>query len=173
MSNRTKIEPDGQAAATTQKPSPLNGVALPRPPKGNRYAETHGLISMKKALAGLGSRAVDGRTSLGYALKKWRKDLINDLGGPENVSVQQEALVDLAVKSKLLLDSIDAWLLVQPTLVNKQKKTLLPVVVQRTALANSFASYLNQLGLERRHKIKTLSDILNEDTESETHSDGA
>jgi hypothetical protein len=50
---------------------------------------------------------------------------------------------------------------------------LLRVVVQRTALANSFASYLNQLGLVRRHKIKTLNDILNEDTEDHHGSNGA
>jgi len=33
--------------------------------------------------------------------------------------------VELAVKSKLMLDSIDAWLLKQPSLVNARKKTLL------------------------------------------------
>jgi len=44
-------------------------------------------------------------------LAKWRADLIADLGGTDEISTQQSALVDLAVKSKLLLDSIDNWLL--------------------------------------------------------------
>jgi hypothetical protein len=73
----------------------------------------------------LGSPALDGRSSLSYALKKWRRELVNDLGGDDNISTQQAALVDLTVKSKLLLDSIDAWLLTQPTLINKRKKSLL------------------------------------------------
>ena len=56
----------------------------------------------------LGNKAIDKRTTLGKSLAKWRADLIQDLGG--DVSTQQAALVDLAVKSKLLLDSIDTWL---------------------------------------------------------------
>jgi hypothetical protein len=108
----------------------------------------------------LGSPALDGRSSLSYALKKWRRELVNDLGGDDNISTQQAALVDLTVKSKLLLDSIDAWLLTQPTLINKRKKSLL---LQRQTLADGLARYLAQLGLERRHNTKTLDDILNED----------
>jgi hypothetical protein len=89
--------------------------------------------------------------------------LVNDLGGDDNISTQQAALIDLTVKSKLLLDSIDAWLLTQPTLTNKRKKSLLPVVLQRQTLADGFARYLSQLGLERKVKTRTLQDILNDD----------
>ena len=151
----------------TQTPSPVNGVALPRPPKGNRYAEKHGLTTLRDAATRLGSRAIDGRSALSYALKKWRRELVNDLGGEDSISTQQAALIDLTVKSKLLLDSIDTWLLTQPTLINKRKKSLLPVVLQRQQLADGFARYLTQLGLERRHKVKTLHDILTQGDEPE------
>jgi hypothetical protein len=78
------------------------------------------------------------------------------------------------VKSKLLLDAIDAWLLTQPTQINKRKRALLPVILQRQTLADGFTRYLSQLGLERRIKTKTLNDILNEDTEPEdNHGKGA
>jgi hypothetical protein len=100
---------------------------------------------------------------LSYQLKKWRRELIADLGGPDNISTQQSALIDLAVKSKLLADSVDAWLLAQPSLVNKRKKALLPVVLQRQTLADEFAGYLSQLGLESKVKTRSLHDILNED----------
>jgi hypothetical protein len=132
-------------------------------PKGNGNARTHGLNTLKDAVTKLGSRALDGRSSLSYALKKWRRELVEDLGGNDNISTQQAALIDLAVKSKLIIDSIDAWLLTQTPLVNKRKKALLPVVLQRQQLADGFARYLSQLGLERRIKTKTLNDILNED----------
>ena len=51
-----------------------------------------------------------------------------------------------------MLDSIDAWLLAQPSLVNKRKRALLPVVRERTQLADSLARHLSALGLERRAK---------------------
>jgi hypothetical protein len=121
------------------------------------------LTTLRDAATKLGSRAIDGRSSLSYQLKKWRADLVADLGGEDNVSVQQSALIDLTVKSKLLLDSIDAWLLTQPTLINKRKKALLPVVLQRQQLADGLARYLSQLGLERKVKTRTLQDILNDD----------
>jgi hypothetical protein len=71
----------------------------------------HGLHTLKRAVKELGRRAIDGRTALGKALTRWRQELIADLGGPDVVSTQQLALVDLAVTTKLLIESVDAWLL--------------------------------------------------------------
>lgn len=45
-------------------------------PKGNGNARTHGLNTLKDAVTKLGSRALDGRSSLSYALTKWRRELI-------------------------------------------------------------------------------------------------
>src|SRR5262245_19459612 len=146
----------------TQPPG-KNGTALPVAPKGNQYRRKHGLNSLKKAWSQLGNRAIDGRSPAGVALRKWRRDLIADLGGDDAVSTQQLALVDLAVKSKLLLDSIDTWLLTPPTLVNARKRSLIPVVLQRQTLADGLARYLSQLGLVRRHKVKTLAEVLERD----------
>ena len=126
-----------------------------------REYRKHGLYTMKKALMRLGGHAIDRRYRVGKSLAKWRNDLIADLGG--DISTQQSALVDLAVKSKLLLDSIDAWLLVQPSLVNARKKSLLPVVRERQALADGLARYLSQLGLHRTQREKTLEELLNND----------
>lgn len=112
----------------------------------------HGLTTLKQAVKGLGGRVIDRRTTLGKTLAKWRGDLIQDLGGKEAISTQREALVDLCVKSKLILDSIDAWLLTQPSLVNARKRSLLPAVRERQQLADGLARYLGQLGLERKAK---------------------
>src|SRR5262245_25095470 len=121
----------------------------------------HGLNTLKRAAKELGERAIDGRTSVGKTLRQSRVDLIEDLGGPHVASTQQLAIVDLAVKTKLLVDSIDAWLFAQPTLVNSRRRTLFPVVLQRQQLADSLAKYLNQLGLERRNsKAPDLHDYL-------------
>jgi hypothetical protein len=110
----------------------------------------HGLNVLKGAVKGLGGRVIDRRTSLGRALAQWRTELINDLGGPGAVSTQEAAVVDLAVRTKLLLDSIDAWLLTQRSLINRKQRALLPAILQRQQLADGLARYLSQLGLKRR-----------------------
>lgn len=141
-------------------------IIAPPAPKNNRYAEKHGLNTLKRSVLALGKRAIDGRSAVAKALKRWRLELIADLGGKDNVSVQQFTIIDLAVKSKFLLDSIDAWLLTQETLITGNKKksySIMPVVVQRQALANALAEYMNRLGLERRHRIKTLAEYFAED----------
>ncbi len=129
-------------------------------PVGNLNAMKHGAYALDRRLKEHGLGAIDGRSSIGRALSKWRSNLIRDLGGDTAISTQQEALVDLAVKSKLILDSIDAWLLQQRSLVNQRKKALLPVVRERTQLADALARYLGQLGLERR--TKDLPDLARE-----------
>jgi hypothetical protein len=138
------------------------GGLLPPPPpqRGERRALKHGLITMKRALSALGSRAIDGRFKVSKELAKWRRDLIEDLGGEENISVQQQTLADLCVKSKLMLDSVDSWILTQKTLIVARRKSLLPVVLQRQQLADGLARYLNQLGLSKRQRVRTLDDIL-------------
>ncbi len=93
--------------------------------------------------------------------------MIDDLGGKEAISTQQEALVDLCVKSKLLLDSIDVWLLTQPSLINLSRQALIPVVRERTQLADSLARYLSQLGMERRRRRASLVDMLARESEEE------
>ena len=59
----------------------------------------------------------------------------------------------------MMVSSIDAWIVSQPTLITRNK-TIIPVIVQRQSLADSLARYMNQLGLERRLKVKTLTEIL-------------
>jgi hypothetical protein len=100
---------------------------------------------------------------MGKALERWRQELIDDLGGDDNISAQQRAIIDLAVKNKLILDSIDRWIFQQPSLIDKRKRALLPVVRERQSLANALAEYMDRLGLQRRHKVKSLQEILSAD----------
>jgi hypothetical protein len=59
------------------------------------------------------------------ALNRWRLELITDLGGADNVSTQKHAIIDFAVTQKFLLDSTDAVLVTQKTLITGRKKRLL------------------------------------------------
>jgi integrase-like protein len=124
------------------------------------YAK-HGLTSLKQAVKGLGGRVIDRRTTLGKSLAKWRADLVSDLGGKDAISTQQSAVVELAVRTKLLLDSIDAWLLTQPSLVNVGRRALLPAVRERQQLADTLAKYMTTLGLERRaRRVPSLAEYI-------------
>jgi nitric oxide reductase activation protein len=129
---------------------------------------------MKRAIAKLGARAIPGNTKLGYALRAWRKELIADLGGEDNVSVQQRTIVELASTTKLMISSVDAWIMSQPSLLTRER-TLIPVIMQRQQLANSLTSMMAQLGLQRRHKVKSLHEILSNDndTPADTNGNGA
>jgi len=150
----------------------------PAPPRrrARRQYQKHGLVRLKAAVRGLGARVIDRRTSIGKALDSWRVDLLADLGGAPAVSTQQAALVDLAVRTKLMLDSIDAWILTQPSLVNARKRALLPVVRERASLASQFQAVLRDLGLERRARpAPSLSEILArkaDDLHRDLHRDG-
>ena len=101
------------------------------------------LTTLRRTVEAIGGRLLDGRTTLAKQLAAWKADLVRDLGG--DVSTQQAAVIDLAVRTRLLLDSIDTWLLTQPSLVNARKRALVPVVRERQALADALAA-----GVSRR-----------------------
>ena len=120
--------------------------------KTGRTSERHGLFSMKRAVRELGDRSLDGGTSVAKALAEWKAELIDDLGGRQAISTQQNAIIDLAVKTKLMLESVDAWLLTRTSIVDKRRRALLPIVRERQQLADAISRYLQVLGLERRSK---------------------
>ncbi len=130
-------------------------------PPGNANAKTHGLYRAKAAVKLRGYRAIDGRTKAGKALAAWRADLATDLGGTDQLSTQQRALLDEAVKLKLMLDPVDAWLFAQPSLVDRRKRSLIPIVRERLALIGQLQSLLRDLGLERKaREMPTLADYI-------------
>ena len=130
-------------------------------PAAKATSTTHGLTTMKRAIKTLGSRAIDRRTSLGKQLNEWRGELIRDLGGDRAISTQERAIVDVAVTTKLMLDSLDAWVLLQPSLVNHRKRSVWPVVGQRQALSDALVRYMMQLGLSKRSRpTQTLAELL-------------
>jgi hypothetical protein len=130
--------------------------------------QTHSMTVLKRAIdevAGRGRKVIDTRTRVGKALMAWRGELVQDLGGLEQLSTQQLAIVDVCVRQKMLLDSVDAWLLRQPSIIDKRRRQLYPAVQQRTALADALARYLGTLGLERVAKpMPRLSEYLNRET---------
>jgi hypothetical protein len=123
----------------------------------------HGLNALMARVKVRGLAAIDGRTVAARALLDWRTDLVADLGGEAAISAQQRALVEVAARSKLYIDHVDAFLMEQRSLVNARRKAVLPVLRERQTLADSLARILSQLGLERRQApAKSLQEVITE-----------
>src|SRR5262245_23400800 len=103
----------------------------------------HGLTApmVKVKLAGFG--AIDRRTAAARATLAFRTELVTALGGEAQLSPQRRKLIDMAARASMLLDHVDAWLFEQRRLINARSKTLLPVLVQRQALAEHLARLLD------------------------------
>ena len=130
---------------------------------------THGITALRRSVEGLGNRVVSRRYKVGRALWTWRSELLADLGGIEAVSTQELALLEEAVKTKLMLDSIDAWILQQKTLINKRTRGVLPAVRDRQSLVSTLRGLLSDLGLKRRGRNEpSLSEYLVGRTEGGT-----
>ncbi len=75
----------------------------------------------------------------------------------------QRQIIDLAVKTKFILDTLDAWMVLQKSLVNHRKRVVYPAVLQRQQLADALARYMTQLGLEKRSKtVATIGEYIQE-----------
>jgi hypothetical protein len=119
--------------------------------KPRRYTR-HGLHAVRAKVKVAGLSAIDRRTAPARALVEWRTALISDLGGPETISAQQHALVEIATRTRLYIDHLDAFLLSQRSLVNVKRKAALPLLRERQSLVDSLARILGQLDLERRSR---------------------
>ena len=128
-----------------------------------RPYQRHGLTTLQAALKSTGTEDgwVDRLGEVGLELREWRSALINDLGGEQAISAMQRSIIDLATSTHVLISSIDKFMLEQPCIVNRSKRALFPVVVQRQTLADSLARYMGQLGLGRRARpAMTLAELL-------------
>jgi hypothetical protein len=96
--------------------------------------------------------------------RRVRRDaLVGQLGGIDEVTPAQAALIDLVVSAAMQLDSVDAYLLTLPSLVDKRGRRVWPVVRDRMALSGHVQGLLRDLGLERKAKrVRSLDEYLTE-----------
>src|SRR5262249_51238175 len=119
-------------------PFPLpNGTCM----KPRRPYTRHGLTAPMVRIKLAGFSAIDRRTAAARATLAFKHELIAALGGEAGLSPQRRKLIDLAARASLLLDHVDAWLFQQRSLVNARAKTLLPVLVQRQAIADHLTGF--------------------------------
>ena len=103
---------------------------------------------------------LDGRSALSQSIAKYRAELTASLGGSDNLSAQENTLVEMCSRDWLMLQHIDAYLF-QTGIFNKKRRQAYALTVQRMQLADSLTRRLQALGLQRRAKPLTLNDYLN------------
>lgn len=134
--------------------------------KGSIVGETrkrHGLNALMTRVKVRGLNAIDRRTLAARELLAWRQDLVTALGGQEKISPQKTALVDVVVRIRLYIDHIDGFLMEQKNLVNRKRKTILPILRERQGLVDSLGRLLSLLGLDFHEKpIRTLAQYVAE-----------
>lgn len=98
------------------------------------------------------NRKLDGRRTETRALIAWETEFVDALGGDDVVSPQQRTICRLAAQTRLTLARIDAYLAQMPSPINKGKRALWPIAVQRQIYVDSLLKQLTAIGLERRAK---------------------
>jgi len=123
---------------------------------GNQNARKHGVYPLKKLLSVRGLSAIDGRSEVARALREKREELEAHVGA-DRLSEPRRILIEQIIRRILFLESIDTWLLDQPSLVNKRKRSIIPALVEREKLAAGLVRDLEALGLDR--VAKTVPDL--------------
>jgi hypothetical protein len=96
-------------------------------------------------------------------VKRWQRLLTTDLGGPGSLTTAQATLIELATRTRLVLEHVDAYLLTKKSLLNKRHGKLLPVVMDRMRISDTLTRQLLALGLERKTKtIPALASYVNQ-----------
>src|SRR2546427_4707084 len=68
-----------------------------------------GLRALKSRVTVRGLTAIDRRTAAARALFDWRRAVLDDLGGEHTITAARLALVEIAVRTRLYLDHVDAF----------------------------------------------------------------
>ncbi|MCC6765252.1 MAG: hypothetical protein IT293_11380 [Deltaproteobacteria bacterium] len=128
------------------------------PSKGGR-PPTHNATALRKAVTRLGTKRLDGRSTVAVAARRFKADLTADLGG--DPSRAQRTLIELAARTWIIVEALDDWIMRQPSLVLHRKRAVVPVLLQRQQLADSLARTLERLGLDRKARnVPTLDRYL-------------
>ena len=112
-----------------------------------------GVYGVRRRIRAHGLAVLDKRTELARAAFQFRAALARDLGGEDELSAAQHALLDLVTRDRVLLDTIDRWLFdpaaKSSRVVCKRRRTAFRIVLDRGQIADAMTRRLSLLGLKR------------------------
>src|SRR5438552_15213378 len=87
--------------------------------RGRGRPPTHGLYSLKKSVAQLTTRRLDGRSAVAVAVRRWKDDVRRDRGG--DVTRAQESMLERASQKLIIRASLAHLIARQPTVANRNR----------------------------------------------------
>jgi hypothetical protein len=100
-----------------------------------------------------GLAVVNRRTKAAREIVKWRAELVAELGGEQGMTAARLTRIETLVRTKLLLEHLDAQLLEYDTLFSRKRGTLRPqvkaILTERNRMAEALERGLAALGASR------------------------
>ena len=131
--------------STDDKPTRARG-GQPR----NGSARKHGHHARKLKLTDVRLVDISQQNGPGRLVAAKAEAIFADRGGRANLSELQQDLVNRYLVTELLIQSIDFWLLEQKSIINKRKKTAIPILAERNRLTETSLKLAQAIGLERK-----------------------
>ncbi len=114
---------------------------------------THGDTLLKRAVLKLGTKALDGRSTLALEIKQEQRELVAALGGSDDISPQEMCIVHMIAMKRIRRKPIAEWALMnRGKLFDRRKRALAPILLQLETLEANEVALLKELGLKRRAK---------------------
>jgi hypothetical protein len=161
-------------ATTTTPPSiePARDVLgrkkAPGGPPGNQHAKKHGVRGLQIARR-VGK--IDKRTSFGQAFERRKREYVSHLGGSDQLSAMELAIVEDTVWTDFYVTAYDVYLSSLKSVIRKGRPH--PIIDARTKLAAHRRENLKTLGLKRVAKTLSLTEILSKDDDTPANGNGA
>jgi len=150
-------KPPAAVVARGNLPKPGRRKAILRPsvpvPGGNDRRPRTGLLALKAKVMLRGLAVVNRRTKAARDVVKWRAELVAELGGEPGLTAARLTRIETLVRTKLLLEHLDAQLLEYDTLFSRKRGTLRPqvkaILTERNRMADALERGLAALGATR------------------------
>ena len=149
--------PPAAVVARGNLPKPGRRKAILRPsvplPGGSDRRPRTGLLALKAKVMLRGLAVVNRRTKAARDVVKWRAELVAELGGEPGMTAARLTRIETLVRTKLLLEHLDAQLLEYDTLFSRKRGTLRPqvkaILTERNRMAEALERGLAALGTSR------------------------
>ncbi len=127
--------------------------------QANTNAETHGHYRRKLKLSSVSFDDLNFSCAGGEQLASRRRELIEHLGG--KVSAVERRVIERICFTEYLTDHLDLHLAeLGPKIINRRKRTLIPIVLQRDALVTTLTKLYDAIGYTPKERpAKSLAEI--------------
>lgn len=118
------------------------------------------LRKAKRKILLRGLASMDKRGEVAKVFREMRSALTDQYGGAEAITPAQEMLIEMFCRGKTYLNHVDVVLHELARLTNGTKRKAIPLLMERMSMAKILSGQLEQLGLERKTRVRSLQEDL-------------